>query len=48
MKQALVEGKNEIVCQLKGLQFPIKIVYLMENEKIVIITNYPLKKERKK
>jgi hypothetical protein len=41
-------GKNELVCKLNSMQFPLKITYLMENEAVVIITNYPLKKERKK
>ena len=40
-------GKNEIVKKVKNLPFPIKIVYRYEKDKILVITNYPLKKEKK-
>jgi len=43
----LLPGKNEIVKNVKDLQFPLKIVYLMEEDELTVITNYPVKKERK-
>jgi hypothetical protein len=46
-KHTLVEGKSEIVCKIRGLQLPLKIVYLMGKKVVLVITNYPLKKERK-
>ncbi len=47
-KKNLSIGKHEIVEEVKGQKFPIKIVVSVENDTIVVITNYPLKKGRKK
>jgi len=44
----LRQGENTIVKDVPGISFPLKIVIFVENEIIKIITNYPLKKGRKK
>ncbi len=46
-KKNLPSGKYEILQEIKGQKFPIKIVISVENDTIVVITNYPLKKRRK-
>jgi len=44
----LSRGKHEIVEEVEGQKFPIKIVINVENGTIIVITNYPLKKRRKR
>ena len=44
----LPEGKHDIIRDVKGYRFPLKIVVDIENEIMTVITNYPLKKGRKK
>ena len=44
----LSPGKHEIVKGVKGFKYPLKIVVSIENDVITVITNYPLKKGRKK
>ena len=45
----LTPGEHEIVENVKGFNLPLKIVLVMEGEIIItLITNYPLKKARKK
>lgn len=44
----LSPGKNEIIKDITGWKFPLKIVALYENDVIMVVTNYPLKKERRK
>ncbi|MBI4743636.1 MAG: hypothetical protein HY776_02245 [Actinobacteria bacterium] len=44
----LSQGKHEIVKEVKGFKYPLKIVVAVEGDIIVIITNYPLRKGRKK
>ena len=46
-KEKLPPGKHEILQEIEGQKFPIKIVVSVENDTIVVITNYPLKKRRK-
>lgn len=41
----LVEGKHEIVREIEGFIYPLKIVAVVENHAITVITNYPLKKK---
>lgn len=51
--QRIVEGKDfnqgshEIIENVKGFKYPLKIVISRENDIITIKTNYPLKKGRK-
>ena len=40
-------GKNEITKKLNNFQFPLKIIYFIEKDELIVITNYPLKKEKK-
>lgn len=44
----LPEGGHDIVENVKGFEYPIKIVFTIEKDTMTIITNYPLKKGRKK
>ncbi len=44
----LSSGKHEIVEEVKDQKFPIKVVVKVENDKITVITNYPLKRKRRK
>lgn len=46
--QEVPEGKNTLICKLNDVEFPVKIIYLMKNEMVTIITNYPLKKGAQK
>lgn len=41
------QGINEIVENVEGFKYSLKIVFAVENDIITIITNYPLKKGRK-
>jgi hypothetical protein len=43
----LSQGEHEIVKEVKGLKYPLKIVVRIENDILTVITNYPLKKGRK-
>ncbi len=47
-RQELVEGEHEIVEDIEGFKYPIKIVVSVKGNRITVITNYPLKKRRKK
>ena len=46
-KEELHPGKHEIIQEVPGYKYPIKIVVSVENDTIVVITNYPLKRRRK-
>ena len=54
MVKNILEGKNlsqgnqEIIEDVEGFKYPLKIVISVENDIITVITNYPFKKERKK
>lgn len=41
------QGIHEIVKDVAGFKYPLKIVFILENDIITVITNYPLKKGRK-
>ena len=38
------EGKYEIIKRVETLSLPIKIVFIYEEDKVVVITAYPLKR----
>jgi len=44
----LENGEHEIVREVSGFKYPIKIVVAVERNIITVITNYPLKKGIKK
>lgn len=44
----LTQGTHEIIENTEGFKYPLKIVINLEGDIITIITNYPLKKGRKK
>ncbi len=44
----LSQGTHEIIQNVEGFKYPLKIVVVIEKDKMTIITNYPLKKGRKK
>lgn len=43
----LSQGKHEIIKEIKGFKYPLKIVVDIETDIISVITNYPLKKGEK-
>jgi hypothetical protein len=43
----LNQGNQEIIENVEGLKYPLKIIVAVENDIITIVTNYPLKKGRK-
>lgn len=43
----LVDGEHEIIRDVVGFRYPIKIVVSVENDTTTVITNYPLKRGRK-
>lgn len=44
----LHQGEHEIIKDVPGFKYPLKIVISIEEDLITIVTNYPLKKGRKK
>lgn len=48
MNAKLKPGEHVIVRDVAGIKFPLKIVVTVENDMATVITNYPLKKGRKK
>ncbi len=44
----LSDGEHEIIRNISGFKYPIKIVFAVENDIVTVITNYPLKKGRGK
>ena len=44
----LHHGEHEIIKDVPGFKYPLKIVVSVEENLITVITNYPLKKGRKK
>lgn len=44
----LSQGEHEIIKKIKGIGYPVKIVFHVEGDTITVITNYPLKKGRSK
>jgi len=41
------QGEYEIIENIESFKFPIKVVIVVENETITVITNYLLKRGRK-
>jgi len=41
------QGNQEIIENVEGFKYPLKIVIAVENDIITVETNYPLKKGRK-
>ncbi len=44
----LAQGKHEIIKKVEGFKFPLIIVVDIKNDIITVITNYPLRKGRKR
>jgi len=44
----LHQGEHEIIKPISGFKYPLKIVVSVEEDLITVVTNYPLKKGRKK
>ncbi len=44
----LSQGKNEILKKVADFKYPLKIAVQVERDIITVITNYPVKKGRKK
>ena len=42
----LSEGEHEIIRDIPGFKYPIKIVVKVESNIVTVVTNYPLKKGR--
>ena len=42
----LNDGEHELIRDVPGFNYPIKIVISVENNIMTVITNYPLKKGR--
>ena len=42
----LNDGEHELIRDIAGFTYPIKIVISAENDIMTVITNYPLKKGR--
>lgn len=42
-----IRGNQEIIENVKGFKYPLKVVVFVEDDMITVITNYPLKKGRK-
>lgn len=42
----LNDGEHELIRDITGFEYPIKIVISVENDIMTVITNYPLKKGR--
>ncbi len=43
-EKKLVQGKQQIVESVDGYKYPLKVIFSVENDTIVVITTYPLKK----
>ena len=44
----LHQGEHEIIKNVSGFKCPLKVVVSVEEDLITVVTNYPLKKGRKK
>ncbi|MGA1862740.1 hypothetical protein OWM07_07640 [Deferribacter thermophilus] len=42
------QGEHEIIKYVEGFKYPLKIVFVVENNILTVITNYPLKRGYKK
>jgi hypothetical protein len=43
-RKELIRGNQEIIENVEGLKYPLKIVVSIEDDIITVITSYPLKK----
>ena len=43
----LSEGEHEIIRDVEGFKYPLKIVVKVESDIVTVVTNYPLKKGRR-
>ena len=43
----LAPGVHEIVRNVEGMKFPLKLVVAVEHDIITVVTSYPLRKGRK-
>jgi len=43
----LHDGEHELIRDIPGFKYPIKIVVSVESNIVTVITNYPLKKGRR-
>ena len=46
LNSELSPGNHEIVEPLDGWNYPIKAVYVVENEQVTLVTAFPVKKRR--
>lgn len=46
-KKGLNDGEHEIIVDISGFKYPIKIVVKVESNLVIVVTNYPLKKGKK-
>lgn len=44
----LIQDNQEIIEDVEGFKYPLKIVVSVEGDIVTVITNYPLKKGRKR
>jgi hypothetical protein len=44
----LIQGNQEIIENIEGLKYPLKIAVSVEDDIITVVTNFPLKKGRKR
>lgn len=44
----LGQGEHEVIKNVSGFRYPLKIVVSVEGDTLTVITNYPLKKGRGK
>lgn len=44
----LIRGNQEIIENVEGFKYPLKIAVSVEDDITTVITNYPLKKGRKR
>jgi len=47
-RKELIQGVQEIVENIEGFKYPLKIVVSVEDDIITVIANYPPKKGRKR
>jgi len=44
----LLQGKHEIIREVEGSKYPLKIVVDIKSDIVTVITSYPLRKGRQK
>ena len=45
---AFSQGKHEIVKAVRGFAYPLKIIVYVESGTVTVVTNYPVRKGRKR